>query len=371
MIYITSLFYLFYFSIIGIYIIFLPKVLADIGYNALEIGIIFSAAPLVRFLIPLLFIRGFKLGNQSFYTALVILFFSVILFYFSLYDFYMLLVSNILFGIGLSLVLPYVELISLQEVGKERYGKSRLFGSLGFMGTALILVKHLSSADVALNYLLILTFATVLFAFLVVKNTSSKEEETKSHTHHLSVLKDYKLWVGFIFMQIGFGAFYNFYTIYETSYGISMDMTVYLWSFGVIIEIIMLYFQGGLLQKNLLNIIRFTILATAIRWLLVFLYPQNLYIMFFAQSIHALSFALFHSASISFLFHLYKNKPLAQQMFSGLSYGLGSLLGALISGYIYQYLPKYLFLSSFFFALIAFFSISSFSKTHIQKRYLD
>ncbi|MGB3962598.1 MAG: MFS transporter, partial [Sulfurimonas sp.] len=43
-----AVFYFFYFGIVGIYIIFMPKVLMMVGYSGSEIGIIFAAAPLVR-----------------------------------------------------------------------------------------------------------------------------------------------------------------------------------------------------------------------------------------------------------------------------------------------------------------------------------
>ena len=75
---------------------------------------------------------------------------------------------------------------------------------------------------------------------------------------------------------------------------------------------------------------------------------------FFAQSLHALSFALFHSAAISYLFLHYRHKSLAQQFFSGITYGLGGLSGALLAGFIYEYYPNLLFLSS---SLIAFASL--------------
>jgi len=129
----------------------------------------------------------------------------------------------------------------------------------------------------------------------------------------------------------------------------------------------MLYFQGRLLKGNLLIIIMITTFVTAIRWLMLFLFPQNLYILFFAQSIHAFSFALFHSASISYLYHLYKHKSLAQQFFSGITYGLGGFLGALIAGYIYEWYPKILFLNATLLSLVSFISIYSWYKKHSQK----
>lgn len=363
MIYLTSLFYFFYFAVIGIYIIFLPKVLEQSGYSASEIGIVFSAAPLVRFLVPFLFIRGFRLGQGSFFAALFILFVSVLTLHVSLHNFYALLVSNIFFGVGLSLILPYVELISLHEIGKERYGKSRLFGSIGFMAVALVLVHYMHNPSNALDFLLVLSVATIIFAFFVARHAPSLKEETKKKKpNDVSLFRDWQLWLGFALMQVSFGAFYNFFTIYETAHGVSMQVTIYLWSFGVLIEILMLYFQGTLLRKNLLTLLQISAAATVLRWFLVFAFADTLWVMFLSQSLHALSFALFHSAAISYLFHLYRNKALAQQLFSGISYGLGSLLGALLAGYVYEYFPRYLFLFSSVVAALAFLSLYAYSK---------
>ena len=358
-----SIFYFFYFAIIGVYIIFMPKVLAMSGYSASEIGIIFAAGPMVRFLLPFAFTRGLKLNLRSFNIALVVMLISSTLFYFSLDSFYKILGANIGLGIGLSLVLPYIEVISLSLIGKERYGKIRLFGSVGFVLVALVLVEFLTHAEIALNFLLILTFLTAIVAFIIAKDAHKKEEKKKEEIKNdINLFADWRLWAGLTLMQVSFGAFYNFFTIYETDYGVSLDMTIYLWSFGVLAEIFMLYFQGRLLRGNLLLILQITTSASALRWFLLFLFPQNLTVLFFAQTLHALSFALFHSAAISYLFHLYRHKSLAQQFFSGITYGLGGFSGALIAGYVYEFYPRYLFLSSTFIALMAFGFIYLWSK---------
>lgn len=348
-----AVFYFFYFSIIGVYIIFLPKVLAMVGYSASDIGIIFAAAPLVRFIVPFAFIKGLKINIVTFNISLLIMCISAVSFFFSLDSFYKLLFSNIGLGVGLSLVLPYIELISLKHLGKERYGKIRLFGSVGFILVALVLVKFLSSADVALSYLLVLTFTMAVMAFLIARKADTLLDKSEEVINDINLLSDWKLWAGLTLMQVSFGSFYNFFTIYETDYGISLDMTIYLWSFGVVVEIFMLFFQGKLLSKNLLLILQITTFATAIRWFLLFLYPQNIGVLFFSQTLHALSFALFHSAAISYMFYLYRHKSLAQQFFSGITYGFGAFMGALIAGYVYEFYPKYLFLSATFIALFA------------------
>ena len=348
-----GIFYFFYFAIVGVYIIFMPKVLAMSGYSASEIGIIFAAGPMVRFILPFAFIRGLQLNKQSFNSALIITILSSIVFFFSIDSFYKLLASNIGLGIGMSLMLPYIEVISLSSMGKERYGKIRLFGSVGFVLVALVLVKFLSSATVALSFLVGLSFLTSVIAFMIVKKAHKTEAKKEEIKNDINLLADWKLWLGLTLMQVSFGSFYNFFTIYEIDYGVSLDMTIYLWTFGVLAEIFMLFYQGKLLRGNLLLILQITTFITALRWFLVFVFPQNLAVLFFAQSLHALSFALFHSAAISYLFHIYKHKALAQQFFSGITYGLGGFSGALLAGYIYEFYPKYLFLSSAFIALLA------------------
>ena len=350
-----SIFYYFYFSIVGVYIIFMPKVLSMVGYDASEIGIIFAAAPLVRFILPFLFIRGVTLNALIFKISLFILVTSACSFYFSLEYFYALLFSNIFLGLGMSLMLPFVEVVSLHSIGKEDYGKVRLFGSLGFIAVALVLVKFLSSAYIAIDFLLVLTLLSAFVAYKIVLRVPDESyTEEKNSKNDIHIFQDWKLWAGLILMQMSFGSFYNFFTIYETDHGISLDMTIYLWSFGVFVEVLMFLFQGRLLQGNLLNLLRFTALATVLRWFLLFAFPQNLSLLFFAQSLHALSFALFHTAAISYLFRLYQHKSLAQQLYSGLTYGFGGLSGALIAGYVYEYYPKYLFLTSSVMAFGAF-----------------
>ncbi len=360
-----SLFYFFYFSVVGVYLIFLPKVLSEVGYSAEQIGVIFAAAPLVRFILPFLFIKGLKINRTTFNVSLLIMVISSGAFYLSLENFYMLIVSNVFLGVGLSLVNPYIEVISLQVVGKERYGKIRLYGSVGFVLVALVLVKALTSESgglnspyIALNFLFTLTLITAFISYVIAHQVAKKEEKkSESPTNDINLLKDYRLWLGLVLMQVSFGSFYNFFTIYATDNGISLDTTIYLWSFGVGAEIVMLYFQGRFLRSNLLFILQLTAFITAIRWFLVYAYAQNIGVLYFSQMLHAFSFALFHSAAISYLHSLYKHKALAQQFFSGVAYGLGGLLGALLAGFIYERFGEYLFLSS---SLIAFGAFVSF-----------
>ena len=350
-------FYFFYFAIIAVHIIFMPKVLSMVGFSPSEIGIIFAAAPLVRFAVPFAFIRGIQLSRGVFNGALLLMMLSALAFYPMLHSFWGLLLANIGLGIGLSLILPYVEVIALSHIGKERYGKIRLFGSIGFIAVALVLVRFLTSPEVAVFYLFATTVLTAIFGYVIARDEKKMPAAPQEETVPLKILSHWPLWLGLGLMQVSFGAFYNFFTIYETDHGISLDMTIYLWTFGVIVEILMLYFQGPLLRRDLLGVLQFTTAATAFRWMLVWLFPENLAVLFFSQALHALSFALFHSAAISYLFSLYSRKKLAQQFFSGITYGMGGFIGAISAGYIYEYWPDQLFLGAALIALASFFSL--------------
>jgi PPP family 3-phenylpropionic acid transporter len=359
-----SSFYFFYFSIIAIHIIFIPKVLDMVGYLPSEIGIIFASAPLVRFLVPFVFLKTIELNHRVFNSALVLLLISVISFYPALHSFWGLLVANIGLGIGLSLILPYIEVIALEQIGKERYGKIRLFGSIGFILVALVLVKTLIYPEIAIFYLIAAVAFSSVIGYLISKKEKKSKKSKEEAANNLNIFAHPWLWLGFLLMQVSFGPFYNFFTIYETDHGISLDMTIYLWSFGVIVEVLMFYFQGPLLRKNLLHVIQFTAIATSFRWFLIYLYPEDLTALFFAQSLHALSFALFHTAAISYLFTLYNNRKLTQQFFFGIAYGLGGFIGAFISGYIYEFWPEFLFLFSSFISLMTFGAFLKASKYH-------
>jgi PPP family 3-phenylpropionic acid transporter len=347
-----SAFYFFYFSAVAVYVIFMPKVLHDIGYNTFDIGIIFALAPLMRFATPFLFLKHIELNLTVFKSALFLSIITSSLFYFTIDNFYLFMINNAILGVCLSLILPYLDVTAIKNLGSSKYGKSRLFGSIGFMLISLILAKFLSAPEIALHFYLAANILTVIFALLLVKNDVAHVKSIEDES--FSFFKYWPFWLSLFFMQMSFGGFYNFFTIYETEHGISLEMTSYLWSFGVVCEILMLYFQGPLLKRNLLNILKICVGITVFRWLLLYAYPDSLSITFFSQGLHAFSFGLYHSTVIIFLYTLYDNKKLAQQFMYGVAYGLGGFIGALVAGLVYG---KFLFVYSALFAFISLIAL--------------
>ena len=346
-------YYFFYFSLVGVYVIFMPKALLDLHYSTVEVGIIYAAAPFMRFLIPFLFRHTIALTEKVYKISLLFTFIAALIFLQTVDHFWFYLIANLLFGAAMGISLPYVETIALATLSRHRYGKVRLWGSLGFIGIALLLGKVLDSPYETLYYLSITAFLTLVFGVFLTKYDITSHSSAQDDAS-FSLMKYWAFWVSIFLMQVGFGGFYNFFTIYQTAHGISLEMTSWMWSFGVICEIFMLFFQGPLLQRNLLNILQFATLVTAVRWLMLYLYPDSISLTFASQSLHAVSFALYHTAAITYVFSLYTQKKLAQQFFLGIAFGLGGSVGAMLYGQIYG---EYLFLIESFITLAAFFTL--------------
>lgn len=351
----TSLFYFFYFWATAVFVIFVPKTLLDLGYTTAQIGILLSVMPLIRFITPFLFSSKLKLTKQTFHLSLI---FSTLLFagfIFTYHSFWLLFLNTLLYGLFITVTLPYVDSVALKEVQKEKYGLIRLFGSIGFMGAAIVLGKmDLDKETVFLHYLVSVALMSV-FGVLLASKEKTENEDSKTTKENEGDLKKYiadaPFWLAMILVQLSFGAFYGFFTVFEHEHGISLENITYLWSIGVLAEIFMFALQGKLL-KNIrpLFIIKLTIVSLVARWLLLHFFEGNFFAVALAQVTHALNFALFTTAAFLFVYNRYEDKKRAQMHFYGFSYGLGGFFGSLISGALYG---QNIFLYSAIFAAAA------------------
>ncbi len=345
-----SAFFFFYFSIIGVWVIFLPKILHNLNYTSTQIGIIFSIPPLMRFLLPFLFLKHFSLTRNILYINLVMMLICIPFLYLTIDDFYTFALANIFFGASFSFILPYIESYALSVIKKEKFGRSRLFGSIGFTMVALILARVFDT-QMGLHFIAVNVLFTVLFAYLISLDSKHFNNKKTTNSSTFDLGKNLYLWISIFLMQVGFGAFYSFFTIYENEHGISLESVSYLWSFGVLCEIVLFYFQEHIIKLDLEKIIKFSIFITAIRWMILYLFPSSLLLAYLSQSFHAFSFALYHTATLSYLYKLYSDKKLAAQFYYGFGFGLGGFVGSIVAGWFYG---NYLFLSSALIAVMAF-----------------
>ena len=336
-----SLYYFFFFASIAIYVIFLPNYLKVLGYSAKEIGIIFSALPISRFITPFFFQKR-AITTNIFKLSIFISAILTIMLYVN--NFYSYLLFFTILGVLYSINFPYIETIAINKL-ENSYGKIRLWGSIGFMLVALLL-SYIQINIITLFF--ILNLITAYFAYKFV----NPEFSISKHFEKIDFLKEWQFWIALILLQISFGGFYNFFTIYNLHHGISKEINGWLWSIGVIAEIIIFIFQYKFLTKNnALFYIKISLFMTFIRWLGFYIFVGNALMIALLQTLHMFSFAIFHTAALLYISNKYKNQTLAQQFYAGIGYGLAAFLGSILSGYLYS---DKLFLYEAFIVLLGF-----------------
>ena len=280
--------------------------------------------PIARFLTPFIFLKK-PLTKKDYLLSIIIAFLASFLILTK--NFYLILMAFFLIGASFAVVFPYIEAIAIEKLS-TKYGKARVMGSIGFMLYGIVFsyfnINHLIS-------FIVLMFLTALSA-LYFKEDKSIKKESKT----INIFKDYKFWLGLIFLQISFGGFYNFFTIYLINHGINKEYVGWLWGVGVMAEIVVFLIGHKFLYKlNPLKWIKISIFLTSIRWLILYLFPNYILLITFSQLIHAFSFAIFHTSALLYINKNYPNKTLAQQFYAGVGYGLAAFLGSIISGFLY------------------------------------
>ena len=316
-------FYFLFFALIGDYVIFMPKLFSH-SFSPTQIGILFAMMPIARFLTPFIFLKN-PITKKDYILSILVAFFASLLILSK--NFYLILFSFFLIGTSFAVVFPYIEAIAIEKLS-TKYGKARVMGSLGFMLYGIIFsyikINHLIS-------FIILMFLTSISAFYFREDKTIKKKTSK-----IDFIKNYKFWLGLILIQISFGGFYNFFTIYLIKNGINKEYVGWLWGIGVMAEIVVFLIGHRFLHKlNPLKWIKISVFLTSIRWLMLYLFSNSLVLIASSQLIHAFSFAIFHTSALLYINKTYENKTLAQQFYAGIAYGLAAFLGSIISGFLY------------------------------------
>ncbi len=334
-----SLYYFLFFTLIGDYVIFLPKYLSNF-LTPFQIGFVFAMMPIARFIGPFLFLKR-AITKKIFLLAIITstLFSTLIL----THNFYLISISMFFIGISFSIIFPYIEAIAVEKLS-TKYGQTRLFGSLGFMLFG-ILASYIK-IDIPFSFIIFLVLSN-LIALTFLDNIEVKKEHKS-----IDFKKEFRFWLSVILLQISFGAFYNFFTIYLLNHNLQKEYIGWLWAIGVSAEIVVFLTQHLFLNRlSPIQWMKISLLLTAIRWFILYYFANNLILIALSQTIHAFSFAIFHTAAILYLSQKYENKILAQQFFSGISYGIAAFLGSILSGIIYS---DYMFLYESFISFLGF-----------------
>ncbi len=341
-----SSFYFLYFAALGTLAPYWGLYLKSLDFDAVAIGQLLAIPMATKLVAP--FVWGW-LGDHLGHRMLIVrlgtmltaaLFVTV----FWLYGFWELGLAMVLFSFFWNAVLPQFEVVTFRYLGARvpRYARIRLWGSIGFIVTVVIVGMLVDRQGPAV----ILPVLFGIYLALWISSMLVKDPDPEAHpTAQPSIMSLLKLpaviafFVVCFLMQTGHGVYYAFYSIYMESVGYSKTLIGQLWALGVVAEVVVFLFMHRVLQCcGARRVLIVSLLLAAVRWLLIGNFPDSLLLLITAQLLHAATFGSFHAAAIHLVNHYFtgRHQGRGQALYSGLSYGAGGAFGTLASGFLWD-----------------------------------
>jgi PPP family 3-phenylpropionic acid transporter len=229
------------------------------------------------------------------------------------------------------------------RVDIARYGRVRLWGSLGFIGAVSASGFILQALGVARFPLLCTALLAVLLA-AVCRLPVHREPGGASATAAgaLAVLREPVVawfFVGVFLTVLAHTALYAFYSLDLASLGYDKGTIGLLWAVGVLAEVVWFLFQGRWAHRFSMHAwLALAALASALRFALIAAFAGNPAVLVVAQLLHALTFAAQHSACITLISRYFPGRlrGRGQALYTVLGYGISGVVGGVAGGALSQ-----------------------------------
>lgn len=224
-----------------------------------------------------------------------------------------------------------------------RYGKVRLWGSIGFMLTVFAAgawFEHFGMGSFPAWTLA--TLAAVLLCTWFLPDAKEPAAHGAQGPHEpigAALNRPVVRWffASLLFHVMAHFAIYGFLSLYLDSLGYSKTTIGLLWAVSVIVEVAWFYAQGKLLPRfSMERWLLVCALATALRMAVTAGLSGWLLALFVAQVLHALTFATHHTACIALVTRHFPGRLRArgQALFTVTGYGIGGMVGVIAGGAI-------------------------------------
>lgn len=245
-----------------------------------------------------------------------------------------------------SSTLPLAESLTLAHLATTNghYSRIRMWGSLGFIVASLVLGFMIDAAGIQS----LLWFLLLVQMILFLLSYTLPDPKVTAHEHdHFSIWQVLKqpnvvaLLVGCSLMVTAHGVLYNFYSIYLSEHGYSKGVIGLLWSVGVVCEIGVFMWMPRLMARfRLKTILQISLVLAVIRFSMIGMAADNIWLLVLAQSLHAATFGSFHAASVEVVTQFFNGRHQAkgQAIYNSVAYGIGGTIGGVAGGYALQYL---------------------------------
>jgi len=349
--------YFTYFFCYGIYLPFWGVWLKGTGLDAEKIGLLLGCGMVARFVGSLLIASQVKNPGRLI-TALRLLALMTCLFAAGFWvgeQWMWLLTVMIGFNLFFSPLVPLSDALAAtwtQQIGLA-YGPVRLWGSLAFViSSALtgVLVSAYSSQAILL--LLSVGIIAMLAGMMLRPATQPQGHERQSAAgggwqEWRDLLRENAVWRFMLcvtLLQGAHAAYYGFSAIWWQESGYSASTVGYLWSLGVVAEIIVFALSSRLFRRwNARDLLLLSGICALIRWGLLGA-STALPLLIVAQILHCGSFTVCHLAAMRFIAARQGVEVIRlQSLYSALAMGGGIAVMTMICGVLFAHLQGHLF----------------------------
>lgn len=344
-----ALSYFTYFFSYGIFLPFWGVWLKGEGIAPETIGILLGAGLVARFLGSLLIAPRVKdpshLVSALRLLALLTLAFAVGFCFGNGWGWLMLVIAG--FNLFFSPLVPLTDALAAtwQKQIRMDYGRVRLWGSLAFViGSALTGQLVAVWGHNAILYSLILSVLAMLLGMLL-KPSVMPQGEARTHGGAerplWALLKEGPVWRFLLCVTLLQGAhagYYSFGSIYWQEAGYSASTIGYLWSLGVVAEVIIFASSNVLFRRwNARNLLLLSACCGVLRWSLM-AYSTELGWLLLIQILHCGTFTVCHLAAMRFIAARQGQEVIQlQAVYSALAMGGGIAVMTVIAGFLFEH----------------------------------
>ena len=338
-----------YFAHIGFFNPYLPLWLKDMGLGLLAISVLTSVQAATRLFAP--YAWG-AVSDRTGERVKLLRLGAAVAFVFSC----LLWLDWGPVGLGLVLLVMFTHTSSMMPMSEaamahlvsqgggfdaKRYGRVRLWGSLGFLVTVFVAgawfeafgMQHFPAWTV-------LSLGAVLLSAFWLPDLKEAVHAEQVHLPVGPVLRQQPVrwfFAAAFFHVLSHIGIYVFFSLYLDSLGYSKTMIGVLWAVSVAVEIVWFFTQSRWLPR--LPLTAWLVVCSAVmvlRMLLTTVWADVLWVLLLAQTIHALTFAAHHTACIALLSHHFPGRlrGRGQALYTVIAYGFPGVLGGLLGGVI-------------------------------------
>ena len=336
-----------YFAHIGFFNPYLPLWLKELGFGLLAISLLTSVQSATRLFAPYawgtLSDRTGERVKLLRYGATAALVFSTAL-WFPLGGMAMFIVLLLMFT-HTSAMMPMSEAALAHLVSQgggfdaRRYGRVRLWGSLGFLVTVMAAGWWFERFGmVHFPVWTAVTLVAVVISVWLLPDAKEPAHQAQVHPDIAPVLRlpAVRWFFAAVFFHVLAHIFiYVFFSLYLDALGYSKAVIGALWALSVVIEIGWFFSQGRWLPKlPLTSWLVFAAALMALRMALTAGLPLVWPLLLLAQAMHAITFAAHHTVCIALLSHHFPGRLRArgQALYTVIGYGLPGVIGGLGGG---------------------------------------